>query len=97
MWRVLSVVEQMGRSLTDATSYLAQALTAIDDEMTTLQARLHADAQDLRNGISSADLSEHDRAKLLATLDRVEITADSVATFAHRERDSHSHGPGSLL
>lgn len=92
MWRVLGVVEQMARSLNDATRYLEEALGAIDGEMTALQARLHADAAALRSGITDADLNPADQSMLLATLDRIENTADSVASFAHRQRDSHGHG-----
>jgi uncharacterized membrane protein len=99
MWRVLSVVEQMSTSLNDASRYLADALGAIDAEMSSLQTRLHADAHNLRTSIAGADLSDEDRAVLLATLSRVENTADAVAAFAHhrrhepadhRESDAHS-------
>ncbi len=83
MWRVLSVVEDMSASLINAAQYLGEALEAIDHEMTTLQERLHADAQHLRDGIASADLSDTDRDSLLTTLARIELTAESVATFAH--------------
>lgn len=94
MWRVLNVVEQMSRSLTEAAGYLEEALRAMDDETTVLQARLHSDARTLRSGIAGADLSETDRATLLTALDRVEATAASVAAFAHRRSDHHaSAGP----
>lgn len=84
MWRVLAVVEQMSHSLTSATEYLAQALRAIDAEMSSLQRRLAADADALRQAVDDAHLSEKDAAALLSALERVEVTATSVAAFAHR-------------
>lgn len=87
MWRVLNVVEQMSNTLIDASRYLEEALRAIDEETTTLEARLHADAANLRAGIAGADLNDQDRATLLATLDRFERTAESVAAFTHRGHD----------
>lgn len=93
MWRVLSVVEQMSTSLNDASRYLADALGAIDDEMTSLQARLHADAHELRASIARAELNDEDRAVLLATLGRVESTADAVAEFAHNRTPGQADPP----
>lgn len=87
MWRVLNVVEQMSSTLVDASRYLEDALRAIDQETTTLEARLHADAANLRAGIAGADLSPVDSATLLETLDRFERTAESVAAFTHRRRN----------
>lgn len=83
MWRVLNVVKQMSASLNQAAHYLEEALSSIDDEMTRLQRRLHADAHSLRTGIAGAELNDKDRSVLLATLDRMEQTAESVASFAH--------------
>lgn len=87
MWRVMNVVEQMSSTLSEASTILHAALQSIDVEMRNLEVRLHADAGELRTTIEAAALSDQDRASLLESLARVEKTAESVASFAHRHRD----------
>lgn len=86
MYRVVAVVEQMSVSLSDAAKSVADALRAIDAEMSLLQARLANDADQLKRAVDQADVNDGDRAALMAALARVQETANAVAGFAHRDR-----------
>lgn len=78
----------MGHTLTEAGSMLQSVLTAMDEEMTTLQTRLDRDAAELRQVVDAlTSITAEDRSTLLKITSAIERTAHRVATFAHRPED----------
>ncbi len=65
-----------------ASDYMTTALTSLDTQLTELQTRLAADAQELQDAIAALDLAGQDTTALTAAADRVSATATLVSGLA---------------
>lgn len=88
MWRVLGVIERMGHTLGEAAATLEVLVETVDVEMTWLGQTLASDAQALREVVAQVDITDGQRDALIATVERIELTAQRVGLFAHRPSDA---------
>ena len=63
---ILSTVERVEKIVSAASDYMTTALASLDTQLTELQTRLAADAQELQDAIAALDLAGQDTTALTA-------------------------------